>query len=88
MNIDIVQRVNGVATITINRPEKLNAFRGQTCEELIHAFNLAGWKKEIGVIVFTEQVIGRFALVGINPHMKAPMTAVVLLVFLLRNCKA
>ena len=51
---DIVYKeVNGVATITINRPEKLNAFRGQTCEELIHAFNLAGWKKEIGVIVFT-----------------------------------
>ena len=34
--------VDGVATITINRPEKMNAFRGQTCEELIHAFNRAG----------------------------------------------
>ena len=43
----------GVATITINRPEKMNAFRGQTCEELIHAFNRAGWNKDIGVIVFT-----------------------------------
>ena len=42
-----------VATITINRPEKMNAFRGQTCEELIHAFNRAGWNKDIGVIVFT-----------------------------------
>ncbi len=45
--------VDGVATITINRPEKMNAFRGQTCEELIHAFNRAGWNKDIGVIVFT-----------------------------------
>ena len=45
--------VDGVARITINRPEKLNAFRGQTCEELILAFNQAGWNKEIGVIVFT-----------------------------------
>ena len=27
----------GVATITINRPQVMNAFRGQTCEELIHA---------------------------------------------------
>ena len=45
--------INGVATITINRPEKMNAFRGQTCEELIHAFNRAGWNKDIGVIVFT-----------------------------------
>ena len=44
---------NNVATITINRPEKLNAFRGQTCEELIRAFNLAGWNKNIGVVVFT-----------------------------------
>ncbi len=41
----------GVATITINRPDKMNAFRGQTCEEMIHAFNRAGWDKSIGVIV-------------------------------------
>ena len=44
---------DGVATITINRTEKMNAFRSQTCEELIHAFNRAGWNKDIGVIVFT-----------------------------------
>ena len=44
---------DGVATITINRPDKYNAFRGQTCEELIHAFNRAGWDKSIGVIVLT-----------------------------------
>jgi 2-ketocyclohexanecarboxyl-CoA hydrolase len=44
---------DGVATITINRPDKLNAFRGQTCEELIHAFHHAGWDKSIGVIVLT-----------------------------------
>ena len=42
---------NGVATITINRPDKYNAFRGKTCEELIHAFNRAGWDRTIGVIV-------------------------------------
>jgi 2-ketocyclohexanecarboxyl-CoA hydrolase len=42
---------DGVATITINRPEKYNAFRGETCEELIHAINRAGWDKKIGVIV-------------------------------------
>lgn len=44
---------DGVATITINRPEKYNAFRGQTAEELIDAFSRAGWNDEIGVIVFT-----------------------------------
>jgi 2-ketocyclohexanecarboxyl-CoA hydrolase len=42
---------NGVAYITINRPDKYNAFRGKTCEELIHAFNKAGWDKKVGVIV-------------------------------------
>ncbi len=43
----------GVATITINRPESYNAFRAQTCEELIHAFDRAGWNRDIGVIVLT-----------------------------------
>jgi len=51
---DILYEVkDGAAIITINRPEKMNAFRGQTCEELIHAFNKAGWDKSIGVIVLT-----------------------------------
>jgi 2-ketocyclohexanecarboxyl-CoA hydrolase len=49
---DILYRVEtGVAHISINRPKVMNAFRGQTCEELIHAFNKAGWDKSIGVIV-------------------------------------
>ena len=51
---DILYEVkNGAAWITINRPDKYNAFRGQTCEELIKAFNRAGWDKSIGVIVLT-----------------------------------
>jgi 2-ketocyclohexanecarboxyl-CoA hydrolase len=49
---DILYRVEaGVAHISINRPKVMNAFRGKTCEELIHAFNNAGWDKSIGVIV-------------------------------------
>ena len=49
---DILYRVeHGAAHITINRPIVMNAFRGKTCEELIHAFNAAGWDKSIGVIV-------------------------------------
>jgi len=43
----------GVARITINRPEKYNAFTPQTCEELIDAFRRAGSDKSIAVIVFT-----------------------------------
>ncbi len=49
---DIIYEVkNGAARITINRPAQYNAFRGQTCDELIHAFGKAGWDKSIGVIV-------------------------------------
>lgn len=44
---------DGVATIAIDRPKVMNAFRGQTCEELLHAFNRAGWDKAVGVIVLT-----------------------------------
>jgi len=51
---DITYDVRGAAAwITINRPDKYNAFRGQTCEELIHAFNKAGWDKSIAAIVLT-----------------------------------
>lgn len=46
-------RGDGVARITINRPEKYNAFRGRTVEELIEAFQAAGWDDAIGVIVLT-----------------------------------
>jgi 2-ketocyclohexanecarboxyl-CoA hydrolase len=42
---------DGVARITINRPSVMNAFRGRTCEELIDAFNRAGWDKSVWVIV-------------------------------------
>lgn len=49
---DVLYEVtDGVARITINRPKVLNAFRGQTVEELIHAFMRAGWDRSIGVIV-------------------------------------
>jgi 2-ketocyclohexanecarboxyl-CoA hydrolase len=49
----LYEEKDGVATITINRPERYNAFRGKTCMELLDAFNRAGWNKEVGVIVFT-----------------------------------
>ncbi|SME91029.1 1,4-Dihydroxy-2-naphthoyl-CoA synthase [Tistlia consotensis] len=49
---DILYAVeDGAAWITINRPERMNAFRGRTCDELIHAFGRAGWDRSIGVIV-------------------------------------
>lgn len=42
---------DGVATIAINRPEVLNAFRTITMEELIDAFEDANQDETIGVIV-------------------------------------
>jgi 2-ketocyclohexanecarboxyl-CoA hydrolase len=51
---DLIYEVrDGVATITINRPKVYNAFRFRTAEELIHAFQTAGWDNSIGVIVLT-----------------------------------
>lgn len=44
---------DGVATLTINRPDMLNAFRAETVDELIAAFERAGWDRSIGVIVLT-----------------------------------
>ena len=42
---------DGVAKITINRPEKYNAFTAETCEELIDAFRRAGSDRSVAVIV-------------------------------------
>jgi 2-ketocyclohexanecarboxyl-CoA hydrolase len=44
---------DGVATITINRPAVYNAFRAKTVEELLDAFQRAGWNRDVGVIVLT-----------------------------------
>lgn len=51
---DILYTVkDGVATITINRPEKRNAFREETLDELIDAFRAAEADRSVGVIVLT-----------------------------------
>ncbi len=47
----IVQRRGGAEWITINRPERMNAFRGRTCDELIHALQHAAWDREVAAIV-------------------------------------
>ena len=43
----------GIAKITINRPEKRNAFRPETVEQLIDAFSHARDDESVGVILFT-----------------------------------
>jgi 2-ketocyclohexanecarboxyl-CoA hydrolase len=51
---DVLYEVDGTtAVVTINRPERHNAFRGQTIEELIAAFRAAWANKRVRAIVFT-----------------------------------
>jgi 2-ketocyclohexanecarboxyl-CoA hydrolase len=51
---DVIYEVRGRASwITINRPKVYNAFRGQTVEELIKAFQIAANDKDISSIVLT-----------------------------------
>src|ERR1700691_1242493 len=44
---------SGLAWITINRPERYNAFRARTLDELIRAFKIAWGSPEVGVICLT-----------------------------------
>ena len=51
---DIVyEKMDGIAKITSNRPEKRNAFRPETTKELFDAFTDAREDSEVGVILLT-----------------------------------
>lgn len=51
---DVIYEVaDGIAKITINRPQVRNAFRPQTISELITAFSLARDEESVGVIILT-----------------------------------
>lgn len=47
------EAADGIAWITINRPEVRNAFRVRTVDELIAAFRRAWAEQDIGVVVLT-----------------------------------
>lgn len=51
----IFEKVNGIAKITINRPEVHNAFRPETLNELIEAFNDCREDPQVGVVILTGQ---------------------------------
>ena len=44
---------NGLAWITIDRPDRMNAFRARTVDELIHLFTRAWASTDVGVICLT-----------------------------------
>src|SRR5215203_4888392 len=51
---DIRYETDGpVAVITIDRPDRYNAFRGRTVEELIHAFRSAWADKGVQAVILT-----------------------------------
>ena len=49
----LIDKKEGIETITINRPEKLNALNKETIEELGRAFSQAEQDKDVGVIIIT-----------------------------------
>ena len=62
---------NAIATITVNRADKLNAYRTQTYSEVIDALLRAGWNKDIGVIVLTGAGTRAFGVGGDTSEPKA-----------------
>jgi len=51
---DILYEVEGTtAIVTINRPERYNAFRGRTVDELIHAFRSAWSDRKVRCLILT-----------------------------------
>jgi 2-ketocyclohexanecarboxyl-CoA hydrolase len=57
---------DGVATVTINRPNVLNAFRAKTVEEMLEAVRDADYDNEIGVIVLAGAGDRAFSAGGDN----------------------
>jgi naphthoate synthase len=55
MNFDdiIYEALEGIATITINRPQVLNAFTGHTVDELTQAFLLAWADRSVRAVILT-----------------------------------
>ena len=51
----IYDKADGIAKITINRPQVRNAFRPQTVNEMMQALNDARYDDKIGVIILTGQ---------------------------------
>jgi len=52
------------AIITIARPKRLNAFRGRTVEELIHAFQRAWSDKQVACVILTGEGDRAFCVGG------------------------
>jgi 2-(1,2-epoxy-1,2-dihydrophenyl)acetyl-CoA isomerase len=49
----LVEIANGIGTLTLNRPEKLNAFDVEGCQDLIEALHMLATSDAVRVIVLT-----------------------------------
>lgn len=58
------ETAEGIAKITIDRPEVRNAFRPQTVQELMRAFDLARDDPQVGVIILTGEGPDAFSAGG------------------------
>ena len=61
-----------IAYISINRPDVMNAFRGQTVEEMLHAMMKAGWDKNIAAIVLGGTLLLARVLHAVGMPLRAP----------------
>ena len=62
---------DGVARVTINRPDRMNALRPNSYEELIDALDQAAWDEQVGVIVLTGAGDRAFCIGGDNAQGKS-----------------
>jgi naphthoate synthase len=58
------EKKEGIATITINRPHVLNAFRPQTVKQMLEAMIDARWDDDIGVVILTGEGTRAFCTGG------------------------
>lgn len=49
----LFDKAEGIARITINRPERHNAFRPETLDEIMTALNSARQDRDVGVVILT-----------------------------------
>ncbi len=69
---DLIYEERGAtATITINRPDKLNAYRPRTYDEVIDALHRAGFNKSIACIVLTGAGTRAFGVGGDTTEKKS-----------------
>ena len=67
----LYDEADGVATVTLNRPEALNAIRVGMYEKIAQALREASWNREIGVIVLTGAGERAFCVGGDTSDKKA-----------------